>query len=221
MPYLLQALLILLAPILFAASVYMILSRIIRATGSEDYSIVRIKWLTKLFVGGDVLCFAVQALGGGMLSGADTAEDSKRGETVILAGLVLQIIIFAFFLVVAIIYDKRYVARPTGKTLDMEMSWRTLMYMLYAVSVLITFRNLFRVIEYAGGSKFSIRGRGFLGYRLNEKQKLDTSSSTSGLSMLSMVYQWFLSWLSVSSGMCLFNRARTLWVTISSPWRPL
>lgn len=153
MPYLLQALLILLAPILFAASVYMILSRLIRATGAEEYSIVRINWLTKLFVGGDISCFLVQALGGGMLSGADTAEDSKRGETIILAGLVLQIIIFAFFLVVTVIYDKRYVARPTGKSLDASINWRTYMSMLYAVSILITFRNIFRVIEYAGGSK--------------------------------------------------------------------
>jgi hypothetical protein len=52
-----QTLLILLAPILFAASIYMFLSRIITATGSVSYSIIRPTRLTKVFVGGDVLCF--------------------------------------------------------------------------------------------------------------------------------------------------------------------
>ena len=151
-PYIIQALLILLAPILFAATVYMILSRIIRSTGCEQYSIIRVNWLTKVFVGGDVLCFLVQAAGGGILSNAKTASARKLGEGVILGGLILQIIIFAFFLVVAIVFHTRLNGQR-GKVSEPSIDFALFMKMLYTVSTLITVRNLFRVIEYAMGSK--------------------------------------------------------------------
>lgn len=58
-----QSLLILLAPALFAASIYIILGRIILMTDGERYSLVRQKWLTKIFVAGDVLSFLMQGSG--------------------------------------------------------------------------------------------------------------------------------------------------------------
>jgi len=58
-----QTLLILLAPALFAASIYMVLGRLIRLLRAEQYSLVRINWLTKVFVLGDVLSFLAQSAG--------------------------------------------------------------------------------------------------------------------------------------------------------------
>ncbi|EPE31097.1 hypothetical protein GLAREA_04064 [Glarea lozoyensis ATCC 20868] len=148
--FILQTLGILLAPILFAASVYMILGRLIRATGAESYALIRVNWITKIFVGGDILCFAIQAGGGGILAGADTKSSKDLGQNIILAGLVLQIVIFVGFVVVAVVYHMRLRARPTGKG-PAVMSWERLLIMLYVVSVLITMRNLFRCIEYGLG----------------------------------------------------------------------
>ena len=62
-PFIMQSLLILLAPALFAASIYIILGRIILMTDGERYSLVRQKWLTKIFVAGDVLSFLMQGSG--------------------------------------------------------------------------------------------------------------------------------------------------------------
>jgi hypothetical protein len=62
-PYVAQSLLTLLAPTLFAASIYMILGRIIRLTDGEQHSLIRARWLTKVFVGGDVLSFLAQSGG--------------------------------------------------------------------------------------------------------------------------------------------------------------
>jgi hypothetical protein len=62
-PYIMQSLLLLLAPTLFAASIYMILGRIIRLTEGEEHSLIRAKWLTKVFVLGDVLSFLTQSGG--------------------------------------------------------------------------------------------------------------------------------------------------------------
>lgn len=62
-PYLIQTLLLLVAPALFAASIYMVLGRIILLTEGERHSMIRQKWLTKLFVAGDVLSFMTQSAG--------------------------------------------------------------------------------------------------------------------------------------------------------------
>lgn len=63
MPYVIQSMYILLAPALFAASIYMILGRIILLTGGEAHSMIKQRWLTKTFVFGDMLCFAFQSGG--------------------------------------------------------------------------------------------------------------------------------------------------------------
>ena len=62
-PYIVQSLLLLLAPALFAASIYMVLGRIILLTDGEDHSLIRARWLTKVFVTGDVLSFLAQSAG--------------------------------------------------------------------------------------------------------------------------------------------------------------
>jgi hypothetical protein len=60
-----QALTILLAPPLFAASIYMVLGRTIVLLRAEHHSIIPVEWLTKVFVGGGVLSFQTQSAGGG------------------------------------------------------------------------------------------------------------------------------------------------------------
>lgn len=63
-PYIIQSTLLLIAPALFAASIYMELGRVILLVRGERFSIVRVNWLTKIFVAGDVLSFLMQASGG-------------------------------------------------------------------------------------------------------------------------------------------------------------
>lgn len=62
-PYLIQTLFLLLAPALLAASIYMFLGRIILVLQAESHAIMRKKWLTKVFVTGDVLSFLLQGSG--------------------------------------------------------------------------------------------------------------------------------------------------------------
>tara|TARA_R110002003_G_scaffold107_10_gene9042 strand:- start:9062 stop:9772 length:711 start_codon:yes stop_codon:yes gene_type:complete len=148
-PYIIQSTLILVAPILFAASVYMILGRLIRRTDSASYSIVRVNWVTKIFVIGDIFCFCIQGGGAGLLVQAKDADGFQRGENIILGGLILQILIFGFFVVVAGVWHRRLSAIPTAAAA--EIPWKKYILFLYASSVFITVRNLCRVIEYAMG----------------------------------------------------------------------
>jgi hypothetical protein len=62
-PYIIQAIFLLVAPALYAASIYMELGRIIIMAEGESRSLIPLKWLTKIFVIGDVLSFFLQ--GGG------------------------------------------------------------------------------------------------------------------------------------------------------------
>ena len=62
-PYIVQAVLLLVAPALFAATIYMELGRIIILVDGEHHSIIKKRWLTKIFVCGDILSFLMQSGG--------------------------------------------------------------------------------------------------------------------------------------------------------------
>ncbi|CZR56903.1 related to RTM1 protein [Phialocephala subalpina] len=150
-PYIMQSLLTLLGPTLFAASIYMILGRIIRLTDGEECSIIRAKWLTKVFVMGDVLSFLAQSAGGGMLAQAKSADDQKRGTNTITGGLGIQVVFFGIFIVVAGIFHMRITKNPTVKSMSIPVPWQRYLLILYVASTFIMIRSIFRIAEYVQG----------------------------------------------------------------------
>ena len=152
LPYVMQSTLLLLAPVLFAASIYMTLGRIVRSVQGDQYSLIRLRWLTSIFVTGDVLCFMIQGGGAGMLVKSTSASDSKRGENIIIGGLIFQILVFAVFVLVAVVFNIR--ARQHNLREKFHyVPWQTILFMLYVTSGLIMLRNIFRVVEYAMGQQ--------------------------------------------------------------------
>jgi hypothetical protein len=149
-PYAIQNSGILLAPVFFAASIYMVLGRTIRAAGGERFSLIRPNWSTKIFVSGDVLSLMVQAGGAGMMV---SSGNQNLGQNMIIGGLFIQLIVFGFFIVGTAVFHTRMKQNVgpglTGKGLVL---WRRMVNMLYACSVLIVIRSVFRVIEYIMGS---------------------------------------------------------------------
>ena len=91
----------------------------------------------------------VQSGGASLLISASDAAGFKLGENIILCGLVLQILIFAFFVVIAGSWHVRLARQPTAASSDIP--WQKLMLILYLCSMCITLRNVYRVIEYAMG----------------------------------------------------------------------
>ncbi|KAF1361471.1 hypothetical protein EJ07DRAFT_112012 [Lizonia empirigonia] len=83
-PFIMQSLLILVAPALFAASIYITLGRVILTVHGERYSLVRQKWLTKTFVAGDVLSFMMQGSAGGGIQAMGTVGGMKLGQKIII-----------------------------------------------------------------------------------------------------------------------------------------
>lgn len=148
-PYIMQTLLLLLAPALFAASIYMILGRIILLTDGERYSLIRRTWLTKLFVAGDLLSFGIQGAGGGIMSGGDSSK-LRTGENMIIVGLFVQIAVFGFFVIIALLFQRRGCEHL--RAISPTVPWKKHMFALYGTSTLILIRSIFRVIEYLQGN---------------------------------------------------------------------
>ena len=153
-PYAVQSSFILLAPVLYAASIYMVLGRLVRSMHGERFSIVRPTRMTKLFVFGDVLALNVQGNGAGL-----TANEKYRqlGEYLVIAGLFVQLIVFGFFVVAALVFHmrmRRDIAKESESrpNFSPNIPWRQGLKMLYACSALIMVRSVFRVIEYVMGT---------------------------------------------------------------------
>ncbi|KAG9518809.1 RTA1-domain-containing protein, partial [Aureobasidium melanogenum] len=149
--YSIQAILILVAPALFAASIYMELGRILLLTDGEQHSIIPSKWLTKIFVIGDVISFCLQAAGGGIMA-SGTLQALENGEHITIAGLVIQILFFGFFIIVSITFNIRMARVPTSRSMIISNPWKKHLYTLYGGSALILIRSVFRLIEYAQGN---------------------------------------------------------------------
>ncbi|KAF7950083.1 hypothetical protein EAE96_007383 [Botrytis aclada] len=165
-PWILQMILILGAPTFFAASVYMTLARLTVALGAEEHSMISPRWLTKIYVLIDVICFFSQFMGAGVQASGD-AKVISIGNKVILGGLIFQIIAFIFFLYMAWRIGSRFEQGQENdpsslRYPELERGRKKYFRALYAVSALPIVRNLVRAIEYAqqasgGGFSYATR----------------------------------------------------------------
>ncbi|KAF7893784.1 hypothetical protein EAF00_007298 [Botryotinia globosa] len=146
-----QSLFIILPPSLYAATIYMIYGRIVLFVNAPSASVISPKNVTKVFVGGDVISFLMQSGGGGMMA---IASVSSTGEKVMIGGLLVQLLFFSIFLVIAITFERRM--RPHPRFFDIPASgkthWHKLLMLLFTAAVLIIVRCVYRVIEFSQGS---------------------------------------------------------------------
>lgn len=156
-PYIMQSLLLLLAPPLFAATIYMVLGRVIADLRADKHSIIRLKWLTKIFVIGDVISFFVQAAGGGLQTSSSLLV-VDLGKTLLTVGLFMQIAFFGFFILVLGIFQWRIIREPTSVSLSTRYApsslrnWQTIIYTLFFCSTMIFIRCVVRAVEYIQGN---------------------------------------------------------------------
>ncbi|WQF85843.1 Putative RTA-like protein [Colletotrichum destructivum] len=160
-PYIIQAILLLVAPALYAASIYIELGRIISVIDGEGHVMIPKAWMTKVFVTGDILSFILQG-GGGGYQASGSLEALQTGAKIIIAGLFVQLIFFGFFIVVTVAFHRSINRAPTGRA-NSSIPWRRHMRALYLGSVLIMVRSVFRAVEYL---------QGFDGYLLSHEAYL-------------------------------------------------
>lgn len=74
------------------------------------------------------------------------------GEKVVIAGLALQVATFVVFLAAAGDFHARMVRLEKAGQGPKDRAWKEMLHVLYALSSLILFRCVFRLIEYAMGN---------------------------------------------------------------------
>lgn len=147
--FIVQAVFLLLPPVLFAATLYMVYSRIVQAVQGERFSPISPRWTTRIFVFGDLMCLNIQSAGAGLIPHKKVA---KIGDGIIVAGLGLQVLIFAVFVVYSLKFHGRFRAHVAETRAAVDVPWEQCLHMLYATSLLIQVRNIFRMVEYIMGS---------------------------------------------------------------------
>lgn len=180
--FVMQAILILVAPALFAASIYMILGRLSRTLNAEHHSMIPVKWLTRAFVTADVFSFTLQAGGGGIQSGG-TLQLYDIGEKIITVGLFMQIAFFGFFIASAVTFHRRLVRQPTRAAVENVVPWRRHLIVLYTVCSIILVRSVFRVVEYLQGND---------GYIISHELFLYIFDSLLMASVMAIMFVWYV-----------------------------
>ncbi|KAI5475068.1 homoserine o-acetyltransferase [Pseudohyphozyma bogoriensis] len=130
------------------------LSSVIRWVG-EKYSVIRSKWVTKIFVSFDVTSFVFQAAGGVLLEGTPSTSQIHTGRAVLIIGFVIQVISISVFVVFAYLYQRRARPAPAPKPVP---DWVKVLRTLYAGIIIILVRSIFRTLEFGTQSSYTSRG---------------------------------------------------------------
>ncbi|KKK22836.1 hypothetical protein P175DRAFT_0506253 [Aspergillus ochraceoroseus IBT 24754] len=157
-PWAQQQMLIMCAPPLLAATVYMSLGRIIRALDAEHLSLIRTKRLTVLFVLNDVVSFLTQLVGVGIQVTGDERV-MKIGLKAVLAGLIFALVVFVGFVWIAVVFHRRLRAEQTGVARGLKINWGRYMWAIYTACLMMIVRNLVRTIEFAAPKGADIRDK--------------------------------------------------------------
>lgn len=82
---------------------------------------------------------------------SSNASTSTLGSHIILAGLLIQIILFGCFIAVALVFHLRLRAVPTSQSQHPSLPWEKFLYILYFTGALILARSIVRVAEFIEG----------------------------------------------------------------------
>lgn len=126
----------------------MLFGRILRTyspAGESKALKVSDTWVTRIFVTFDVLSFLTQSAGAAMLAGAkNDIKKSNTGESIVIGGLILQLVAFGFFSAAAVRFHIKMMRwqRVPGSAAQLKNGqWKILLYCLYASCVLIMLRK--------------------------------------------------------------------------------
>jgi hypothetical protein len=145
----------------------MFLGRLIRVSRHPELCLIRINWLTPIFVIGDIFCFFVQAVGVVILLRAESQSKLNLAKAIILAGLGLQVFFFAIFATIAVLFHIRLNSRGKGKVVHPSVNVHIRLWNIYLCSLLITVRNVYRLVEYVTGTNAYLSKREWPAYVLD------------------------------------------------------
>ncbi|WVQ98861.1 hypothetical protein IAU59_005992 [Kwoniella sp. CBS 9459] len=159
-----QYFLIVVAPVLFSAAIYLSLSLAARGfEGGERLLVLRPKMVLAFFVSADAICTVVQVVGAALIGVSESAKvrgnsssvTPEQATDILLAGLVVQCFSFTCFLLILLvaIYRASKSSFATRDTVDpsSDSKLKTFLWVVLATTLLILLRTTFRLAETAQG----------------------------------------------------------------------
>ncbi|WWC90923.1 uncharacterized protein L201_005861 [Kwoniella dendrophila CBS 6074] len=113
--YIMQICCLVIAPTFYSAANYILLGKIIAATGPL-YTSLHSQSFSIIFVSADILCLVIQAAGGGIAGSADDDDGADQGAYIMTGGVILQLVVTILYTVLFIewVWRKR-IDKPTKR----------------------------------------------------------------------------------------------------------
>lgn len=118
----------------------MVVSRLVYFLDSAKQVLrIRATWMAKGFVSADMVCFAVQAIGGGLMAGGqDHPKSADLGKKIYMAGCGIQLACVVVFVLVAAAFYRRVLRDTRAGTAKTRNRWiQPLFWVIFLVLVLI------------------------------------------------------------------------------------
>ncbi|KAL3229568.1 Protein RTA1 [Nakaseomyces bracarensis] len=148
-PFAIQTVLLLIAPTLYAASIYMLFGRMAHLMFVENLMIMPARYNTLIFVLGDVFSLLLQASGGGL----EVSESTRHtGSKIVTAGLFIQIGFFGIFMINEFLFVFRVNSlKGQNKIAGQATKWIRYNWILIVTSAMILLRSIVRTVEFLEG----------------------------------------------------------------------
>jgi hypothetical protein len=152
--YAISACLIIISPIFVCADLYLLFTRLIRATlpvqnGRQKFFGVAPVWLGRTFVCSDVFSFLTQGAGSGIASSGNwEGKEVTIGMNVLLFGLGLQLTTFCIFLGVFWLFVRRV---KYDKDAGLNPCVKKVVLGVWLAGACVQVRSIYRVVEFAMG----------------------------------------------------------------------
>jgi hypothetical protein len=156
-----QIVCLIISPAFVSAGIYLTLKHIVIGFG-QGWSRLPPVWYTRIFIAGDILSLVLQGAGGGMASSADPGSSLQdTGTNLMIAGVVIQVAILAFFGYFLAEYTLRTYRRRDQLSEEALSLYHKTSFRCFSVAILVAFGGIFircvyRIPELTGGWRSEI-----------------------------------------------------------------
>ncbi|ORY23795.1 RTA1 like protein-domain-containing protein [Naematelia encephala] len=165
--FIVQTLLILLAPTLFLAEMYIIVPKFADTLNASEFLLIPRKYVIRIFFGSDIFSYGIQGVGGGFVINTTTPGLATAGRIIVLVSMVFQLVSYAIFMALIVDFGIKMHSRyPERRASDSSSStrftsndpgpkreWKRFYAVIVCASVALIIRTIYRIVEYAEGSQ--------------------------------------------------------------------
>ncbi|PRP79036.1 RTA1 domain protein [Planoprotostelium fungivorum] len=152
--FLCQIAVLVIAPVFYSAAIYLMLGKVMSLTNPE-YSRLRPKLYSIVFITCDVIALVVQAIGGGMAATAIDLEGADLGARIMLGGIVFQLVSMTLFVIFAVDFSIKLLAAMKAGACDsspqQKRDLKRIAVPVIISSIALYVRGVYRVIELSEG----------------------------------------------------------------------